>query len=219
MASLNKVTGAPRSEDIDAAKAQVASAQGSLHAAEGALANDFITAPINGVITSINNLSAGEIVSANNPVIGIMSKDGFQIESYVSEKDLALVSVGEPVSIVTDAYGPSTIFNGTIIEVAPAATTQTNGSLGYKVTYQFSDTDSRIKPGLSAMVTVQGAKKENVLTIPRTAIFLKNGSSFVLVKNGKNTENRAVTVGLVGSDLAEITGGLQAGEQVVTLGQ
>jgi len=218
-AALTKVQSAPRTEDVTAAAAEVAAARGALQAAQGALANDFITAPINGIITSVNSLSAGEIVSANNPVIGIMSEGAFQIESYVSEKDLALVSVGEPVSIVTDAYGPNVTFKGSVIEVAPAATAQTNGQLGYKVTYQFTDTDSRIKPGLSATVNLSGATKDNVLAIPRTALFLKNGASFVLVKKGKTTEDRAIAVGLIGSDRVEVVSGLTAGEQVVTLGQ
>jgi membrane fusion protein (multidrug efflux system) len=63
------------------------------------------------------------------------------------------------------------------------------------------------------------ATKTNVLTIPTTAVFLKDGASFVLVKNGKTTESRAVTIGLVGSTTDEVVSGLQEGEQVVTLGQ
>lgn len=148
-----------------------------------------------------------------------MSKSGFQIESYVSEKDLSLVTLGEQVSIVTDAYGPSIVFKGTVAAIAPAATTRTNGTLGYKITYQFSDTDSRIKPGLSSTVNLSGSEKENVLMVPKSAVFLKNGASFVVVKNGKKTEDRAVTIGLVGSTTDEVVSGLTAGEQVVTLGQ
>jgi HlyD family secretion protein len=218
-AALDKVKVAPRSEDVAVAEAQVASALGALHAAQGALANDFITAPIDGVITSINDLSVGQIVSANTPVIGIMSKDGFQIESYVSEKDLAVVTPGETVDIVTDAYGPSVVFKGTVVQVAPAASAQPNGQLAYKVTYQFTDKDSRIKPGLSATVNLKGSTKDGVLTIPRTALFLKNGESFVLVVDGKKTENRKVAVGLIGNDTVEVVSGLTEGEKIVTLGQ
>ena len=215
-AALNKITAAPRSEDIAQAEAQVSSAQGALHTAEAALANDFITAPI---ITSIDDtLSPGGIVTSNTPLIGIMSKGSFQIESYVSEKDLSLVVPGANVNIVTDAYGPSVVFAGTIEAVNPAATMQTNGQLGYKVTYVFTKSDSRIKPGISANITVVGNTKSNVLVVPRTAIFLKNGASFVLVRNGSKTAERPVTIGLSGSDTSEIVSGLTAGELVVTLG-
>ena len=217
-AALDKVQAAPRSEDVTVAQAQVSSAKGALDTAQAALANDFITAPINGTITSVADISAGSIVSANTPVIGIMSSGAFQIESYVSEKDLSLVTVGEPVTITTDAYGPNVVWKGTVIEVAPAATTQADGQLGYKVTYQFNETDPRIKSGISANVTIIGSTEDNVLEVPSTAVFLKNGQSFVLVKNGKTTEDRAVTVGLVGANGTEITSGLSAGEQVVTLG-
>lgn len=218
-AALDKVQAAPRNEDLTAAEAQVSSALGALHTAQASLANDFITAPIDGVITSIGDISAGSIVSANTPVIGLMSEGAFQIDSYISEKDLALVSPGEAVTIVTDAYGPSVPFKGTVISLAPAATTQANGQLGYKVTFQFSDMDTRVKPGLSATVTIEGGSKTNVLRVPRTALFLKNGTSFVLLKNGSKTEERPVTTGLIGNDNVEILTGVVVGEQVVTLGQ
>ncbi len=192
-AALDKVKAAPRTEDVSAAEAQMKSAAGALSAAKAALANDFITAPISGVITNVNDLTAGEIVNANTPVIGIMSQSGFEIETYVSEKDLGMVKAGMPVTIVTDAYGPSVVFNGTVTEVALAPQNQANGSSGYKVVYQFTDKDSRIKPGLSATVTLNGGEKKNV--------------------------ERAVTVGLVGTDTVEIVSGLSEGEKVVTLGQ
>jgi len=217
-ATLDKVQSAPRSEDVAQAEAQMKSAAGSLHTAQAAFANDFIVAPYSGTITSVSDSTAGSIVAANTPFIGIMSHGAFQIETYVSEKDLALVSVGKEVSIITDAYGPSVIFKGTVVEVAPAATTTPSGLTGYKVTYQFTESDPRIKPGISVTVDLQGGSRQNVLEVPRTAIFLKNGASFVLVKNGKKIEERPVTVGLVGTDTVEILSGLTSGEEVVTLG-
>ena len=218
-AALDKVKAAPRAEDVSVAEAQMKSAAGALSAAKAALANDFITAPINGIITNVNDLTAGEIVNANTPVIGIMSQSGFEIETYVSEKDLGMVKTGMPVTIVTDAYGPSVVFNGTVTEVALAPQNQADGSSGYKIVYQFTGNDSRVKPGLSATVTLNGGTKTNVLEVPRTALFLKNGASFVLVNDGKKNTERAVTIGLVGTDSVEILSGLSEGEKVVTLGQ
>ena len=218
-AALDKVKAAPRTEDLAAAQAGVESAQGALSAAQGALANDFIVAPINGTITSVNDITVGEIVSANTPAIGIISNNGFQIESYVSEKDLNMVSVGMPVTIVTDAYGPSVTFPGKVVQVGLSATTDpSTGDSGYKVIYQFTGTDSRIKPGISATVTLSGGTKDNVLAVPNTAIFLKNGQSFVLVRTGSKNIETPVTTGLVGTDTTEIVSGLTAGQQVVTLG-
>ena len=218
-AALTKVEAAPQTDAVAEAQAQVASAEGALETAKATLANDFITAPMDGTITSVDDsLTPGGIVAPNTPLIGIMSNGAFQIESYISEANLALVHQGQDVSIVTDAYGPSVVFAGTIMEIDPAATTEANGQVGYKVTFQFSNSDPRIKPGLSANVTIPGETKTDVLVVPSTAIFAQNGASFVLVKNGKTVEQRAVTVGLAGSDTVEIVSGLTEGEQVVTLG-
>ena len=218
-ANLDQVKAAPRTDAVAAAQAAVQSAQGALSAAQGALANDFITAPINGTITTVNDITVGQNVNANTPAIGIMSNSGFQIEAYVSEKDLGLVVVNTPVTIVTDAYGPSVVFNGKVVEVDPAATTDpSTGDTGYKVVYQFTDSDSRIKPGINATVTINGGTKDNVLEVPTTAIYQKDGASFVLVRTGSKNVETKVTTGLVGEDSVEITSGLTAGEQVVTLG-
>ena len=218
-ANLDQVKAAPRTDAVAAAQAAVQSAQGAVSAAQGALSNDFITAPINGVITTINDITVGQIVNANTPAIGIMSNNGFQIEAYVSQKDLGLVAVNTPVTIVTDAYGPSVVFNGKVVEVDPAATTDAStGDSGYKVVYQFTDSDSRIKPGINATVTINGGTKDNVLEVPETAIYQKDGASFVLVRTGNKNVETKVTTGLIGEDSVEITSGLTAGQQVVTLG-
>ena len=219
-AALDNVKAAPRAEDIAAAQASIQSAQGALSATQGALANDFITAPINGVITSVNDITVGEIVSANTPAIGIMSDSGYEIEGYVSQNQLSMVSVGMPVTITTDAYGPSVVFNGTVTQVGLAATTDpSTGNPGYKVVYQFTGSDPRIKPGISATVTLNGGTKANVLEVPTTAVYTKNGQAFVLVRTGNKNVETPVVTGLVGTDSTEIVSGLSAGQQVVTLGQ
>jgi len=76
--------------------------------------------------------------------------------------------------------------------------------------------DGRIKPGMTANISVKGPSRENVLVLPQRAVISKNGNRFVRVLNGKEIFETEIKTGLRGSDgNVEITEGLKDGDIVI----
>jgi len=144
----------------------------------------------------------------------------FEIQTYVSEADIAKIKVGQPAIISLDAYGNQTKFDATVTAVDPAETIA-NGFPTYKTTLQFVKEDERIKSGMTANVGISTATKLNVVIIPVSAIISKNNDKFVLVDTGQpSPDQRKIETGLVGDNgQVEVISGLGQGDRVVNFGQ
>jgi HlyD family secretion protein len=189
----------------------------SLNAAAVAYAKTRLISPIDGVVSKQDG-KVGMIISPNLPVLSVISEGGFQLETLVSETDIAKLAVGNKADVTLDAYGSNAIFPATVVKLDPAATTE-NGVTGYKVTFQFDQADDRIKPGLTANVSVVTQERDAV-AVPERSVIEKNGGDSVLVKTANGLETRTVDVGIRGADgWWEITSGLQAGDQVEDFGR
>ena len=86
----------------------------------------------------------------------------------------------------------------------------------FDVTIQIANVDPRLRPGLTAQVVILGDEKKNVLSIPRQALFLKEGKRIVYLKNGNGFEAREVKIQSEGESRAAIEG-LNAGAEVALI--
>jgi HlyD family secretion protein len=205
-------------QDIGAQEAQVEGAQASADAISSELNQTVIRAPIAGVITK-EDAQVGAIASPSVSLISMISNSKFQVESFLSEADVAKVKVGDSAAITLDAYQGMSPLQATIIAVDSAAS-MSSGSPSYKTEFQFNAEDARIKAGLTANADVSAGSQSNALVIPSSAVITKGSSKYVL----KKTETGApllieVTVGIEDpSGVAEITSGLQEGDMVASFG-
>ncbi len=207
---------------ISAQKATVASMaaginsyQASIDNIKAQIAEMTIYAPISGVVT-VQNAKVGEIAPANAVMTSIISGSHFDVEADVAEADIAKVKVGDLADITLDAYGNDVVFQAKVSSVDPAET-MIEGVATYKTKFQFIDTDSRIKSGMTANITVYTAESKNVLELPQRAVANDNGQRSVLIDlgNGKS-ETRNIETGIRGADgNIEITGGLNEGDTVI----
>ena len=211
-------------DQVDQSKANLASQKAILDQTyanvqnyQAQLEKTRVRAPINGIITQ-RNIEVGEIVSSNTPAFSIISAGQFEIEAYVSEADVAKVKEGDVAKVTLDAYGDE-IFDAMVIAVDPAETVS-NGVSTYKITLQFDKEDERIKPGMTANVSIETAKRENALAVPERAVITKNSNNFVLVeKANASPEERQVQTGIRGlNGYMEILSGLQEGDRVIDFG-
>ncbi|KKT20889.1 MAG: RND family efflux transporter MFP subunit [Parcubacteria group bacterium GW2011_GWB1_43_8] len=203
-----------RSSDISLIKAQIKQAEANVQNILAQLAKKQIRSPIGGVATAVD-LKAGGIVSANENVISIISDNSLQIESYVPEKNIPLVKVGDSAAITLDAYGEGAPFSAKVISIDPAETIR-DGVSTYRIKLQFAGRDDRVKPGMTANVLVTTEKKTDVIAVPQGIIMNKNGQKFVKVKEGDIAVERAVETGDVSSlGQVEIISGLKDGDMVV----
>lgn len=202
--------------DIEAQQAQVDAAQASVQAAQAQLAKTVLVAPISGTITR-NDAHAGATAA---PGVSLMSMDSdarFEIDTYVSEVDVAHIHVGDTADVKLDAY-PNEPFRATVASVDPAATVQ-DGVSSYKVTLQFAEDDTRIQSGLTGNVHITTEQKQQALTVPTSAIITQGDKKYVLIKMGAANVLTPVSVGIESTDgRTEILSGLAPDAQVRAFG-
>lgn len=188
--------------------------ESALQDAKDKLEDYYIRAPFDGIITKID-IKVGEIVSPDRLVVSMISKDIFQIESYLPEVNIALVNIGDEAKISLDAYGEDVEFLAQVISIDPAETIR-DGVSTYKVKLQFIENDVRIKSGMTANVLITAVNKPNVIVLPQGVILEKNGNKFVQIKNNEEIIERQITIGNISSlGQVEIISGVIDGDVII----
>jgi HlyD family secretion protein len=149
--------------------------------AQSRLDSPTIKAPFSGVVTSLP-AQPGDVVQVGVKAIQLDNLSDLRLAVQISEIDISQVMVGQPVQLVFDAYFEST-FNGEVQEISLVGTT-TQGVVEYTVTVRMLDADSRVRPGMTAAVTIVVDEKEDVFVIPNDAIVSLNGQDHVYVRRG-----------------------------------
>lgn len=220
---LAEIKAPARREDIALNQAQIRQAEAAMEAVTKKIENSIIKSPIDGVITEIN-YEEGEQVSANMPIVSLLSMNNYEIEVDISEADIAKLNIDNPAEITLDSFGDEIKFSGKVYFIEPAETI-IQDVIYYKAKIEFNSNDnykkysSRIKTGMTANIIITANEKKNVLMIPVRAVIQKNGNGKIVrtLENGQLKEVKVAT-GLKGDEgMIEIVSGLKEGDQVITL--
>ncbi len=197
-------------------QARVQQALADVQALNAKLGNFLILAPIRGVVT-VQNVKRGQIVSANEPLVTLISEAAYEVEAFVPEADIAKIELNDIARITLDAYSNELDFVATVSKIDPGQTT-VGGVVTYKVTLQFVKEDERVRTGMTANIELETDFRDQVLTVPARAIISRNGGTKrVQVLTGEDVSEVVVVTGLASSDgFVEIVSGLQEGQTVVT---
>ncbi|MES2986206.1 MAG: HlyD family efflux transporter periplasmic adaptor subunit [Patescibacteria group bacterium] len=200
-------------EQIAIYKANVDSAQAGVGSAQAQLSRTIIRAPFDGVITKVD-IKEGEISSPNTPIISMLNDGEYQIETFVSENDIAKLQINQPAKISLDAYGRETLFNAIVISVDPAETVK-DGVSTYRTKIQFAEKDERVKSGMTANIEIETDRREGILQIPQVAMILEKGikNAQVLVDPSCAAQATSSAVSVLSPDCA----GALENEGAVTL--
>jgi len=159
---------------VAASRAQAAQAEASLRFAETNLRYSKIVSPVDGTVVS-RNVDVGQTVAASfqTPTLFTIAQDltKMQIDTSVDEADIGKIEKAQPVEFTVDAY-PDTTFLGRVHEIRIAPTTVQN-VVTYDVVVRVSNDDLKLKPGMTANVTIIVAAKDNVLKVPNAALRFK----------------------------------------------
>ena len=201
-------------EQIAAQEAQVRYALANVQNAKAQLEKTIIRSPIKGTTTK-QDAKKGEIVSANSPLISVVSSQKFEIESNVPEVDIAKIKINNPAKITLDTFGSGVIFNAIVVSIDPGESL-IEGVATYKVKLQFTDDETGIKPGMTANIDIETDKRTNVLLAPQRLIAQRSGNSIILIEKAPGEiEERVIEIGLKGSDgSTEVISGLKEGEKL-----
>ena len=214
------------------AKEQVASSKENVQRAQTNLGYATITSPIDGTVIS-KSVEEGQTVAAsfNTPELFTIAKDltNMQVVANVDEADIGNVKEGDRVTFTVDAY-PDDTFEGTVKQVRLEATT-TNNVVTYEVVISAPNADLKLKPGLTANVTIYTQERSGVLAVANKALRFTptketvgkdmkivdcKGKNKVWSLNGNTLTAHPVTIGQSDGINTEITKGLKQGDKIVT---
>ena len=203
-----------------------------------------ITRPIDGVVIN-RAVEEGQTVAAGfeTPTLFTIAADltKMQVIADVDEADIGNVENGQRVSFTVDAY-PNDVFEGTVTQIrlgdsesSSSASTSTSTVVTYEVVISAENPDLKLKPRLTANVTIFTLERDNVLTVPTKSLrFVPDaemlaqlgyvvsdanmeaptGKRMVWIKNGQELKPKLVTVGSTSGNMIEITDGLNEGEEL-----
>ncbi len=217
-ANLDLKLAKARPADLEAARAQIITAQGQMEAAQADLENTIIRAPSSGTITKVD-IKTGELATALKEYIVLQDVENLHVEANISEANIAALKLDQDVEVTFDAFGSDRKFKAQIKQIDPASTL-VSGVVNYKVTASLDKLDE-IRPGMTANLNILTSEKKNVLAIPQRAIVFKEGKKIVRIITDtvkKTFKEIEITTGLeADGGLAEALSGLNEGEEIVTL--
>ena len=214
------------------AKEQVNTSRESVQKAQTNLGYATITSPIDGIVLS-KAVEEGQTVAAsfNTPELFTIAQDltDMRVIADIDEADIGGVKEGQRVMFTVDAY-PEDHFMGSVTQVRQQATTESN-VVTYEVVISAPNNDLKLKPGLTANVTIFTQEKNDVLAVESKALrfmpieaILSEGQKIedveaptkVWTLEGNTFKAHAVQVGMTNGILTEILGGVDAGTEVLT---
>ena len=214
------------------AKDQVTTATQSVQKAQTNLGYATITSPIDGVVLS-KSVEEGQTVAASfsTPELFSIAQDltNMRVIADIDEADIGGVKEGQRVTFTVDAF-PDDLFEGQVTQVRQQATTESN-VVTYEVVISAPNNDLKLKPGLTANVTIYTLEKNDVLVVPSKALrfmpneaLLSEGQTIedveaaqkVWTMEGKIFKAHAVETGTTNGILTEIVSGVSEGTEVLT---
>lgn len=213
------------------ARQQLAIERQNVQKAQTNLGYATITAPIDGVVLS-KEVEEGQTVASamTTPTLFIIARDltDMRVIANVDEADIGEVKDGQRVTFSVDAY-PHDTFQGTVTQVRQEATTESN-VVTYEVVISAPNDDLKLKPGLTANVTIFTLEQDDVLCVPSKALKYEP-SEMLLPKDytikpsdaprkvwtleGTTVTAIPVETGASGGSYTEITSGLSEGQKVI----
>lgn len=159
---------------LKAAEGSVAQARGALSLARTNLRYSIIRSPVDGVVIS-RAIDVGQTVAASfqTPTLFTIAQDltKMQIEVSVDEADISRAALGQSATFTVDAY-PEQKFIGKVVQIRSSPII-TQNVVTYIVVVNVDNSELKLKPGMTANVSIQVAKKEDVLKIPPAALRFK----------------------------------------------
>jgi len=219
---------------LDAARGAEAEARAALHQAEINLVYTTIVSPIDGVVIS-RNVDVGQTVAASlqSPTLFVIAQDlrAMQVDTSIAEADVGHLAAGMTATFTVDAY-PAETFRGKIREVRNSPQTLQN-VVTYDAVIDVDNSDLKLKPGMTANVTVVYADRPDVVRLPNAALRFrapddvlarappvppaKGEQRVVWVMRGADPQPVAVRIGVSDGVSTEVLDqALKPGDQVVT---
>lgn len=173
-----------------------------------------VKAPFDGVITALP-VQEGDVIQTGSQAAQLDDLSNLYLDVQISEVDIPLVALDQPAELVFDAYYEKT-FTGHLIQISPVGTS-VQGVVEYDVRIQMDeDTNGRIKPGMTAAVSIIVEEKDDVFVVPNDAIVMVDNQESVYVERNGTFVAVPVTLGGYSDTYSEVlSADIEEGEMIV----
>ena len=200
-------------EAHDQIRFDLESARASLNLAQLELSYTNIVAPISGMVAQ-RMVKQGNLVTLNMPVYRIVNTQYLEAVMNVPEREMALIKQGMTVRMQVDAI-PGQVFTGRVDRISPVMDA---GSGTFRVTSAF-DGQQILRAGMFGRFEVLYDSRENVLTVPRTALLEDETDPAVYIVRGNKAVRTALKLGYSNCEFSEVVSGLKPGYRIITAGK
>lgn len=201
-------------EDIKSQKYVIVQKEDALWDAKKSLAEHFVYAPFDGIITEANvKIAKGDSVSSGAVLASIITEQKIA-EITLNEIDAAQAKVDQKAILQFDA-APDLSITGKVAEVDTLGAV-TQGVVSYGVKIAFDVDDERIKPGMTVSASIILDSKQNILLVPLSAVKAMGDNSYVEVLANGQPQRKTVVTGSSNDTMIEIISGLEEGENVIS---
>jgi HlyD family secretion protein len=201
--------------DIERAKAALADAEAGLAAARQVESQTAPRAPAAGTVYSLA-VARSDFVDEGKPLLQLADMRNLRVRAYFDEPEIGQLAVGQSAQIKWDGDPkPGHVWAGHIVRVPTTVVQYTTRYVG-ETLIQIDDGEGSLLPDTNVTVTVTTSSTPDTLTVPRQALYVENGKTFVFKVVGDELVRTPVTVGLPNITLAPILSGLQEGDTVAT---
>lgn len=203
--------------EYELAKNALDRSEKNLRIVEDRLSKTKIVAPFDCTVLT-RPISMGQAVSGSGgfnsgtEVLTIADLNKMVINAHINQADVTRLNANQEVDIQVESV-PGLTMKGTVERIAPQATIK-NGIKGYAARIILSIVDPRVRPGMTANLTIPVASADNAVAVPLAAVFTEQGERFVYVQKDDAFEKRPVQIGIADYDFAEVLTGLNPGEVV-----
>lgn len=227
----------------DGAEAELSSKRADLETAQKKAAKRTVTAPMSGSVIAVNAENGQSVGgaeggtsaasgggSSSSPLVQIANGSQMKIKVQINEVDIESISVGQTASVTFQAI-PDLTLESTVQSIADVATNASSSSgsgsdssggiVTYAVDLMVDNSDSRIKPGMTASVTIITQQIDDVLIVPLASVFgMDEGNPHVLrITDAEEKQYESVPVEVTARSMAEavISGEVSEGDQLLTM--
>jgi RND family efflux transporter MFP subunit len=208
---------------LDIARNDLALRQKSLDLVSDRLLKTTVSAPFDATVLT-RPISVGQAVSgsggfnAGTEVLTIANLNDLIINAHINQADVTRLHMGQEVEVTVEAIQGLKI-TGKVERIAPQSTLK-NNVRGFAARILLKDVDKKVRPGMTANISIPVASASNVVAAPLAAVFTETNPEtreierFVWIRKGETWERRAIQIGVSDYFFAEVTKGLAAGDEI-----
>lgn len=207
LATLNVSRAEVQAQAVAAGGTAQQTLEQQLAAAQALLAKTQITAPVDGLLLT-RHVDVGDVAQPGQVLLTLAAAGPIEVRADIDERNLRYLALGQAATVIADAY-PEQPFSAVVSYIAPVIDA-TRGTV--EVRLALEQPLEFLRQDMTVSVTIEVSRRDNALVIPNEALY--SSQSVWVVRHGK-LQQQVIRVGVRGLTHAEVTQGLQQGEQVV----